>query len=318
MGRARSRPQAAAMRLAVTPREPGWRRRAWLGAGLAGAWRSSAVGLGFLQAGAQAQPQAAREPLLLRFSLRFLNPGAGALADQRLWFYLPLQRTESFSLGKVEASIPHVVETDRLGHSILYVSGLALPPYAQRTVSVSVLLEPAKPAPAAGPDTPPSAWLGPQRFIESDDAAIVAAARRLRGGDDAQTVRRIYDFVASELRYAGYVAEDLGAAYALRERRGDCTEYAALVVALCRAVGIPARMVEGYVSDRSFVPAAKDYHDWAEVRLAQRWRVVDAQKGAFLENEAAYIGFRRYSDQPVNGVQLAHRYRVEGEMEVSM
>lgn len=292
------------------PSRPGWRRRAWLRAGLATGW--------LCVAGEAVQAQVARAPLLVRFSLKFVNPGARALVDQRLWFYLPLQRTDAFTLGIVDAAVPHTIETDRLGHSILHVSDLALPPYAQRAVTVSVLLNPADTAPVISSSDREALWLAPQRFIESDDATIIAAARRLRGGDDFVTIRNIYDFVSTELRYAGYVAENLGATYALRERRGDCTEYATLVVALCRALGIPARMVEGYVSDRSFVPAAKDYHDWAEVWLAGRWRVVDAQKKAFLVNETAYIGFRRYLDQSINGVGLAHRYRVDGEMEVSM
>ena len=117
---------------------------------------------------------------------------------------------------------------------------------------------------------------------------------------------------------AGYAPEDFGALYALRQRRGDCSEYACLVVALCRAAGIPARMVEGYVSDRSFAPKPMDFHDWAEVLVDGQWRVVDAQKGALLEKEALYIAFRYFRDKALNGVGLAHRYRVEGGMDFSV
>lgn len=260
--------------------------------------------------------QTSRTALVLRFGFKFVNAGSRALRDQRLWFYLPLQQTDWFSLRRIETTLPHEIQTDRFGHSILYVHGLDLAPYAQRTATLAAVLDPVD-RPGSGSGAP-SMWLGPQRFIESDDALIVETARELRGADERETVRRIYEFVSTRVRYAGYIAEDLGAAYALRQLKGDCTEYAALVVALCRAVAIPARMVEGYVTDRSFVPAAKDYHDWAEVFVGGRWRVVDAQKGLFFDNETTYIGFRHYWDQPVNGVGLAHRYFIEGEMEVGV
>ncbi|BEP33276.1 hypothetical protein GmRootV59_02500 [Variovorax sp. V59] len=283
-------------------------RRAWIGA--AGALAGSAlmsIGRGSL---------AAQEELQLRFNLGMNNPGSLDLAAQRLWMYLPVRRNAWWTLDAVETGLRHELQADPLGHTVLFVSIDKLSAYARRTASLMISLKRAgapMPAPKDAQD-----WLAPERYIESDHEAIVAQARALKSATGEGTVRNIHGFVAASVDYAGYAPEDFGALYALRQRRGDCSEYACLVVALCRASGIPARMVEGYVTDRSFVPKPMDFHDWAEVLVDGQWRVVDAQKGALLEQEAQYIAFRYYRDKALNGVGLAHRYRVEGEMEFSV
>ena len=55
---------------------------------------------------------------------------------------------------------------------------------------------------------------------------------------------------------------------------GDCTEYAVLLAALCRARGIPARVAIGLV----YVSAAQGfaYHMWNEVWVDGRWMPLDA------------------------------------------
>ncbi|MCL2876589.1 MAG: transglutaminase-like domain-containing protein [Betaproteobacteria bacterium] len=255
---------------------------------------------------------AAAGQLQLRFNLNMTNPGPVELTAQRLWMYLPVQRNAWFRLSGIETSLPHEIQIDPLGHTILFASVERLAAYARRSASLIVTLERVSmPMPAV---QDPQDWMAPERYIESDDSEIIMAASTLKADSMAATVRNIYHFVAAHLQYAGYIAEDLGAAYALRQRRGDCTEYACLVVALCRAAGIAARMVEGFVTDRSFAPRPMDYHDWAEVLVDGHWRVVDAQKGALFERESQYIPFRYYRDKTLNGVGSAHRYRVEGEM----
>ena len=83
-------------------------------------------------------------------------------------------------------------------------------------------------------------------------------------------------------------------------------------------MGIPARMVEGYVTDRSFAPEPMDFHDWAEVLMDGQWQIVDAQKGAWIPQDARYIAFRYCRGRPTNDVGQAHRYRVEGEMVLTL
>ena len=58
-----------------------------------------------------------------------------------------------------------------------------------------------------------------------------------------------------------------------RNLTGDCSEHAVLLAAMCRASGIPARVVVGLVYvDRH---QGFGYHMWDEVYINQRWVAVD-------------------------------------------
>ncbi len=64
-----------------------------------------------------------------------------------------------------------------------------------------------------------------------------------------------------------------------------CDGYAAMIVALCRSLGIPARSVYGCKNDTSDgltsqVNAANKNHWWAEVYIGSRWVTVDAERGS--------------------------------------
>ncbi|WP_431112936.1 transglutaminase-like domain-containing protein [Variovorax paradoxus] len=254
--------------------------------------------------------------LQLRFNLQMVNPGAHELGPQRLWMYLPVGKNDWWTLEAVETEAAHALQTDSLGHTILFVETREFSGFARRSAALAVRLKRDLARLPARIDA--DEWLRAERFIESEDKMIAAHALALRAATDQATVRNIYEFVVSHLVYAGYVPEDLGALYALKQRRGDCSEYASLVVALCRALGIPARRVGGYVTDRSFAPKPMDFHDWAEVAMDGRWRVVDAQKGALADREIQYVPFRYYRDAVLNNIGTSHRYRVEGNMEFSV
>ena len=64
-----------------------------------------------------------------------------------------------------------------------------------------------------------------------------------------------------------------------------CDGYAAMIVALCRSLGIPARSVYGCKNDTSDgltsqVNTARKNHWWAEVHIGSRWVAVDAERGS--------------------------------------
>jgi len=107
-------------------------------------------------------------------------------------------------------------------------------------------------------------YLESEPFIESTNAQIVAQANEISAGKSGpcQIVEAIYDYVISNITYEGYVADPQGALYCLRSKRGDCTEFAALMTALCRAAGIPARMIEGVTNE-----AGDEVHSWMEAYL---------------------------------------------------
>jgi transglutaminase-like putative cysteine protease len=111
------------------------------------------------------------------------------------------------------------------------------------------------------------------------DAAFAPALRAIAGRRQpapAETGHRIVDWVAERVRSeATYSAGQRSALAVLRDGRGDCSERMALVVALCRRAGLPARGVGGVTTVRDRVVRAPDYHDWALYFDGARWRLAD-------------------------------------------
>jgi len=107
-------------------------------------------------------------------------------------------------------------------------------------------------------------YLAPEALIESDDPAIVAAAREavLGAGDDRTRAERLLRYVNARLEKKPTVSIP-SAREVLKARIGDCNEHTALYVAMARAVGLPARSAVGLVH----LNGAFYYHAWPEVFL---------------------------------------------------
>lgn len=113
-------------------------------------------------------------------------------------------------------------------------------------------------------------YLKPGKYFESDNAEIAKKTGDIVAGqpNDFQKARAIFEFVRAHVAYERFGADTKGALYALKNRKGDCTEYAALIVAMSRAAGIPARLngVMNLQNDNG--SAGTDNHNHAEVYLA--------------------------------------------------
>lgn len=120
-------------------------------------------------------------------------------------------------------------------------------------------------------------FLKQERYIESDQDEIREIAAGLEGDTEMDVVRQIYDYVLDHMEYVVSGKDDKGARVALERGKGDCTEYADLFVAICRARDIPARVVTGYTVK---VDTATSKHNWAEVYLQNRgWVPFDPAAG---------------------------------------
>ena len=94
----------------------------------------------------------------------------------------------------------------------------------------------------------------PTRFLQSDRKEIVALAQKAVGGtrDSAQAARRIEAFVAQYIENRSLSVGYASAAEVAESRQGDCSEFAVLTAALCRAAGIPAQVVVGVAYVKEF------------------------------------------------------------------
>jgi len=107
-------------------------------------------------------------------------------------------------------------------------------------------------------------FLKQETYIEKDDPKIQQIAKTITGQDEIGTVKKLYSYVIGNLEYTGLGKKQLGALKALQLKKGDCSEYSDLFVALCRAKEIPARVVTGYTVRFDKIPPK---HHWAEVYL---------------------------------------------------
>ena len=107
-------------------------------------------------------------------------------------------------------------------------------------------------------------------------------------------VTTVNSWVSSQLQYQESPVTR-SAVEALEDRAGDCGEYTTVMVALLRAMGIPARRATGWLYDFDTLSA----HAWIEVALPTRsgelhWFVADptlAGTTAIEKEKAAYIQF---------------------------
>ncbi len=235
----------------------------------------------------------------IRYILRVQNTTNLAIKDAQVVVFAPVARTATQRCGQIKASRPHTVSKDGLGNQSIAFQWDIFPPLSTRFVTVQgdvkIWEKPQKHKTIEVKD-----FLRAEPFIESDDNHIRSQAEKLKAATSLQTVHTVFDWVADHISYSGYVSRNRGAAYALTYGKGDCTEYAALFVALCRANGIPARPLGGFVCSKSMLVDSSDYHNWAEFYLDNRWHIADPQNRKIMTNTPYYIAFQNI--RPAKGL----------------
>jgi transglutaminase-like putative cysteine protease len=124
------------------------------------------------------------------------------------------------------------------------------------------------------PDVLP--YIYPSRYCQSDRLHRFATREfgHLRQG--YWRVQAILDWVRHRTQFlSGSSNGSTSALDTLVEQVGVCRDFAHLMIALCRAVNIPARFVTGidYGADPAMGPT--DFHAYVEVFLGDRWYLFD-------------------------------------------
>ena len=119
-------------------------------------------------------------------------------------------------------------------------------------------------------------YLYPSRYCQSDRLHRLAVKEfgNLRQG--YSRVQAIRDWVNQRVTFTSNSSTGYTTAVdTLIDEAGVCRDFAHLMIALCRAVNIPARFVSGidYGSDPALGPT--DFHAYVEVYLGHRWYMFD-------------------------------------------
>ena len=118
-------------------------------------------------------------------------------------------------------------------------------------------------------------FLNPSRYCESDRLMRFAYEEFSSVAPGYSRVKAICDWTYSHLDYTlGSTGPTTTACDVILNRTGVCRDYAHVAIALCRAIGIPARYVAGYAVKLD----PPDFHGFFEAFLGQRWFLFDATR----------------------------------------
>ncbi|MCC1492496.1 transglutaminase family protein [Cognatishimia sp. F0-27] len=114
-------------------------------------------------------------------------------------------------------------------------------------------------------------YLMPSRYCQSDLFLDFTAAN-FSGLTGGALVQAMNDWVASNFTYDIYVSNPgTTATDSFSAQRGVCRDYAHVLIALLRAMGLPARFVSAYAPGVQ----PQDFHAVVEVFLEGDWHLVD-------------------------------------------
>jgi transglutaminase-like putative cysteine protease len=153
--------------------------------------------------------------------------------------------------------------------------------------------------------TDPSRYLKPERLVPTNETFRNITENVVKGKmGDLERARALYDHVIDRMRYmkfgSGWGKGD--AVYACDARTGNCTDFHSYFIALCRAVGIPARFAIG-----ASIPSERNeggidgYHCWAEFYTDGRWWPVDISEGDKCSSLSTYY----FGHHPANRIELS-------------
>lgn len=166
--------------------------------------------------------------------------------------------------------------------------------------------------PYGAPDPDSARYLAAEPLLESDAPEIIAEAQAaIRGASDQrEQAERLVRHVNALLDKKPTVSIP-SAKEVLRTKIGDCNEHTALLVAMARAIGIPARIAVGLV----YLNGAFFYHAWPEVYLrgpaGAQWLPVDPTLNQFPADATHLRVARGGLDKQTLVLPLIGRLRIE-------
>jgi len=129
-------------------------------------------------------------------------------------------------------------------------------------------------------ENPGAEFLDSSYFINCSDVRVKELARRAVGRetDPWRKALAIERWVNKSMKVRSH--EALATAdHVARTLEGDCTEFAMLTAAMCRAEGIPSRTAVGLIYADVPTGPVFAFHMWTEVWVAERWAPLDATLG---------------------------------------
>lgn len=130
----------------------------------------------------------------------------------------------------------------------------------------------------AGPESVGAEYLRANPLVNSEAPKVVELMKAAVKDETDPWMKaiKIEEWVAENVKTKNFSTAFAPAEEVARELAGDCTEHGVLTAAMCRAAGVPCRVVVGLVyaepkGDSGFGP-----HLWNEVYVKGRWVAIDS------------------------------------------
>jgi len=211
---------------------------------------------------------AGRVTFLLRQRFRYTYDGPVRDLDHRLVVIPPRRHGDQRLLTHSVTVSADGARTrrrwDAAGNSVIRCRVPLVPEQVEFTVEAAV----ERVAPGSDPLLPVDALNDPRLLrptpLTAADPAIRESARTMACRDPLATAERFCMYVHEAISYAhGETSVATTAAQALAGGRGVCQDAAHVMIALCRAAGLPARYVSGHLLGEGGT------HAWVEVVVAE-------------------------------------------------
>jgi len=119
-------------------------------------------------------------------------------------------------------------------------------------------------------------YIYPSRYCQSDRLGVLAMNEFGHLPKGYRRVEAIQDWVRKQVAFRSNTSNsNTSALDTLTDRVGVCRDFAHLMIAICRALSIPARFTTGidYGADPALGPT--DFHAYVEAYLGDRWYMFD-------------------------------------------
>lgn len=272
----------------------------------------------------------AQERRTAQLGLRYEIIPTGKTTKATFVFVVPttLPQVQEVVRSKFDPEPDTIITKDQNTYAIFHVKDLDTTHWIKLDVTIDIQETDLKTAKRMGhflsTNEPLDEFLVSERFLEKDSTRIAALASTLRAKTTLKTIRRIYKYVNKEVKYTQYTNMDNGALNTLDTKRSDCSGFADLFVALCRANAIPARVAYGFTTEYGANPR----HAWAEAYVGgMGWVRFDpttfqSLKFGKLRNMYIQLSHIRNDAMLNNGYFYRYRYwgdpiRVKESIEIS-
>lgn len=151
------------------------------------------------------------------------------------------------------------------------------------------------------------AFLRANKYVDfTADGNVAALAKQLSAGCETTVdeITKVYEYTVNNISYDYELAKSVQSGYipdleaVLESKKGICFDYAALMTAMLRSLGIPTKLVVGYTGElyHAWINTYTKESGWVEASIyfdGSQWKLMDPTFAASAQSDkkiAEYIG----------------------------